>query len=696
MATTQHRPAQTAAQVTTPTAATSWLTPADMQTLESICEALIPSVTPPVTSPADQSAVSDFYARSARDLGVAQVMAETLADESPESRAQFKQLLGLLQSPLAGLTLVGRPQSFVHLPLATREKLLRKMSVSSLGTLRQGFQAIKRLATFIYYSAPVVDGANPNWPALGYTPATPPPVAELAPKRIRPLALDGDLILNADAVIVGSGAGAGVVAAQLTAAGKDVIILEKGGYYSEADFTGSEAEMTPQLYLRRGMLSTSDLGMIVLAGSCLGGGTVVNWSTSLRTPPDVLEEWERDYGLSNATSAEYQEGFDYAERRLGVNTEDSDPNPNNAALGRGCAALGYSMRRIPRNASECQQRCGACGYGCPYSRKQSSLITTIQEAHEQGARIVVRCQVERVLTEAGRAVGVEGHAPDDATGAPRKITVRAPVVIVAAGSVESPALLLRSGLTNANIGRHLRLHPVAAVAGYYAEPVEAWKGSLQTVLSDQFARLQGGYGLRFEVAPAHPGMLGMVTPWESGLAHKQEMLRAAHVATFLALTRDTGEGHITLDRQGDPILHYFPNETDRRFLQRGMGELARIAVAGGATRVAMLHSQPLILESEDGRPGAMSEARLSGFIGEIDRRGVRPNTLPIFSAHQMGSCRLGSDAATSVADPYGQVHGVRGLFIADASGFPTASGVNPMLSTMALAYRVAQRIKAGA
>ena len=698
MATTQHQPAHSTAitQATASTAATSWLTSGEMQTLEAICEALFPPVTPPATAMADHPDHSEFFARSARDLGVAHLMAETLAEESPESRAQFRQLLGLLQSPLAGLTLVGRPQSFAHLPLATREKVLRKMSLSSLGTLRQGFQALKRLALFIAYSAPVVDGANPNWPALGYTPATPPPAAELAPRRIQPLAVTGDLTLTADAVIVGSGAGAGVVAAQLTAAGKDVVILEKGGYYSEADFTGSEAEMTPQLYLRRGMLSTADLGMIVLAGSCLGGGTVVNWSTSLRTPPDVLEEWERGHGLTNATGAEYQEGFDYAERRIGVNTEDSDPNPNNAALGRGCEALGYTVRRIPRNASECQQRCGACGYGCPYSRKQSSLITTIQEAHEHGARIVVRCQVKRVLTEAGHTVGVESSAPDAATGELRTVTVRAPVVVVAAGSVESPALLLRSGLTNANIGRHLRLHPVAAVAAYYAEPIEAWKGSLQTVLSDQFARLQGGYGLRFEVAPAHPGMLGMVTPWESGLAHKQEMLRVAQVATFLALVRDTGEGHITLDKQGDPILHYFPNETDRRFLQRGMGELARIAVAGGATRVAMLHSQRLTLESEEGRPGAMSEARLNGFIGEIDRRGVRPNTLPLFSAHQMGTCRLGSDPASSVADPYGQVHGVRGLFIADASGFPTASGVNPMLSTMALAYRVAQRIKAEA
>jgi choline dehydrogenase-like flavoprotein len=569
------------------------------------------------------------------------------------------------------------------------------MSVSPVATLRQGFSALKRLAAFIFYSVPGGDGLNPNWPALGYTPAPPPPSAEEAPKRIRPLALDGDLALTADAVVVGSGAGGGVVAAQLVAAGKDVVILEKGGYYSESDFNGSEALMTPQLYLRRGALATKDLGMIVLAGSCLGGGTTVNWSTSLRTPPDVLAEWEREYGFSGATGPEYQQGFEVAERRIGVNTDDSDPNANNAALQRGCEALGYEWRRIPRNASGCQQRCGACGYGCPHGRKQSTMLTFLQDAADGGARFVVRCQVERVVIERGQVTGVEGWALDERTGQRRRVSVKAPVVVVAGGSVESPALLLRSGLRNPNIGAHLRLHPVVAMAAYYAEPVEAWKGSLQTVLSDHFKHLQGGYGLRFEMAPAHPGMLGMVTPWRSAAQHKQDMARSQHAATFIALMRDTGEGRVTLDKQGDPILNYFPNANDRRALTQAMGELAKIAAAGGATRVAALHTRELTLDAEGGRPGAISGERLRAFAHEADRRGIAPNMLPLFSAHQMGTCRLGADERTAVADPSGQVFGAKGLYIGDASGFPTASGVNPMLSTMALAYHVAQRIVAG-
>ena len=683
MATTQRAGAETA------TTGSGWLTPTERRTLDALCEALIPSVPKPdgVDDPAG------LYARSARDLHVGDLVAETLAAESPESRADFKSLLDLLASPIGMMALLGRPHGFTHLSPEAQEATLRRMSVHSVPKMRQGFQAIKRLATFIFYSATDENGSNPNWPALEYAPPPPPPTPEAAPKRIRPLAVGGDLALTADVVVVGSGAGGGVIAGELAAAGKDVVVVEKGGYYSESDFTGREAEMTQKLYLRRGTLATKDLGMVVLAGSCLGGGTIVNWSTSLRTPDDVLEEWERDHGFTGATSADYKAGFDAVEQRIGVNTADSAPNANNAALARGCDALGQPWRPIPRNASQCEQRCGACGYGCPYGRKQSTMVTYLDDASERGARFVVRCQIERVLIEAGRAVGVEGWAPDDATGERRKVVVRAPVVVVAAGSVESPALLLRSNIHNANIGQHLRLHPVAVTVGYYEEPVKPWTGSLQTVYATNWMNLKGNYGYWLEVAPAHPGLAALTTPWESGQAHKQQMTRFPYEAVMIALARDTGEGHITLDKQGDPVLHYWPNETDRRHLVAGMREMARIAVAGGATGVATLHTPRLQLEAANGKAGTLTDAQVKQYGAEIERRGVARNRMPVFSAHQMGTCRIGGGAATAVADPSGEVYGVRGLYIGDASGCPTALGVNPMITTMTLAHHVARRIK---
>jgi choline dehydrogenase-like flavoprotein len=668
----------------------SFLSTEETRTLSAICDALMPSVQP-------HAGVEDhggLLSRSASDLGVARLLVEALAAEPPETHAQFRQLLVLFGSPAFGLLATGRPKSFADLDPRRRERALQRMSTSPIPMLRQAFQAVKRLATFVFYSAPVGD-TNPNWVALGYAPTRQPRPAHVARKPIRTLVVSGDVELTADVVVIGSGAGGSVVAAELAAAGSDVVVLEMGAYLNEADFTGSEAEMTPKLFLRRGLLTTSDLGMVILAGSCLGGGTVVNWSDSLRTPDDVLDEWERQYGLEGVAGAAYQKGFELAERRMDVNTLDSVPNENNAALKRGCEALGYHWDYIPRNASGCEQRCGGCQFGCPFGRKRTTLLTFLQDAHDRGARIISGCRVERVLVRQGRAAGVEARVAGGEPGQQHSVVVRAPTVVVAGGGVESPAVLLRSGLDNPNLGKHLRLHPVAVVAGFYDQPIQAWTGSPQTIKTDQFAHLRGGYGFRLEMAPAHPGIIAMGTAWEGGRQHKLQMLRSAHAAIFFVLTRDTGEGSVQLDRRGQAVIRYWPSQVDAGFLVKGMQEISRIAFAGGAVAVSTTHSPPLQLESDAGRPGGVGAARLEPLLNAIASRGIAPNRLPLFTAHQMGSCRLGADRRTSVADPYGQVHGISGLFVADASGFPTASGVNPMLSVMALAYRVAQRIKAG-
>ena len=663
----------------------SFLTAHQARTLEAVCLSLLPSL----RALDGEDDAGGLMARSASDLQVASLVVDVLASEPPETRAWFRRLIALLGSPIFGLFAYGRASGFAGLRPPERERALQRMSTSPIPMLRQAFQALKRPAAFLFYAAPTGGDANPNWPAIRYEPTRPPQATRATPKPIRLTAVDKDVELTADVVVIGSGAGGSVVAAELAAAGRAVVILEMGEYLNEADFTGMEADMTPRLFLRRGLLATSDLGIVVLAGPCLGGGTVVNWSDSLRTPSDVLDEWEREHGLEGVTAPAFQQGFDLAEHRMGVNTLDSVPNENNAALKRGCEALGYHWDTIPRNASGCEQRCGGCQFGCPYGRKQSALLTFLLDAHDRGARIIAGCRVERVLVSHGRTAGVEAHVGQ------HRVVVRAPAVVVAGGGVESPALLLRSGLDNPNIGRHLRLHPVTVVAGFYDHPVQAWKGSPQTVKTDQFAHLHGGYGFRLEMAPAHPGIIAMGTAWDGGRQHKLQMLQSANAAVFFVLSRDTGEGRVRVDQGGRAVLTYWPDPENREFLVRGMQEIARIAFAGGAVAVSTTHSPTLQMESEGRKPGAVSATRLDRFLGEIAAQGIAPNRLPLFTAHQMGSCRMGASERTSVADPYGQVHGVPGLYIADASGFPTASGVNPMLTVMALAYRVAWRIKAG-
>ncbi len=662
-----------------------WLSPDEFQLIEAVCDTLLPSLEPPVDSSEE---VAAYYRRNASDLHVALLLAETLAHENAETQTEFRQLLALMASPLGSILLIANPKPFINLQQEQREKYLLAMANSPMGQLRQGYQALKRLAHFIFFSVPNPEGSNPNWAVLDYDAPTPPPTT---PKTIKPLAITENTTLECDTVVIGSGAGGGVVAGELAMAGKSVVVLEKGGYNSESDFTYQEAQATPELYLKRGLLSTKDLSMFILAGSTLGGGTVVNWNTSFRTPDDVLEEWARVSGLSDFTNPALQESFAAVERRMQVNTDNSQHNRQNQLLFDGSKALGYHAGVIRRNVVNCEQRCGACGFGCRYESKQSTTKTYLQDAYDKGARIVVRCSVDKVLIEDGKAVGVEAKATDSESGATYKVTVRAKVVVLAAGTINSPAVLLRSEVENKHIGQHLKLHPVSTVTGVYPEKVYAWKGVLQSAYNDEFAHLHDNYGYKLESAPAHPGLIGLTSPWYGARAYRKSMLDAPYLSTIIVLTRDKGEGSVTTDRDGEPVVSYVTSTYDRQHLLHGLRTAARVHFAAGAGSILSLQNkQNRVDRFED---GTVSMRDLSDFDARLERYGMGPNRMMMFSAHQMGTCRMGSDAKNAVTDGNGEVYGVKNLFVCDGSVFPAASGVNPMLSIMGLAHRSAQYIK---
>jgi choline dehydrogenase-like flavoprotein len=664
-----------------------WLSPAEFAILEAVCDTFFPSLEPPVGS---SEAMAAYYRRSARDLHVAQLLAETLAKENAQAQTDFHQLLALMANPLSGLLLAGSAKPFVMLSLEKRQRYLLAMANSPMGQLRQGYQAMKRLAGFIYFSAPNERGINPNWDALDYT--APSPLPPDLPQPIQPLTISEDTTLDADAVVIGSGAGGSVVAAELALAGKSVIVLEKGGYHNEANFTLQEAQAMSELYLKRGMLTSKDLGIIVLAGSTLGGGTTINWMTSLRTPHDVLEEWVQCSGLyGRFTGLQLQESFAAVEKRINVNTENSTYNRQNHLLYDGCTALGYHVEVIPRNAIGCDQRCGPCGFGCRYGCKQSTLKTYLQDAYDHGARIIVHCSADKVLMENGQVKGVKATVTDKESGQTHKLTIHAKIVVVAAGAVNSPAILLRSGLENQHIGRHLHLHPTTTVTGIYPEKVYCWQGVMQSAYSDQFSHLDGTYGYKLEVPPAHPGLLGLATPWFSAREYREQMTQAPNVATIIVLTRDKGEGTLTVDRDGEPVVDYVVSVYDRRHLLHGLRQAARVHFAAGAKSVFTTHSKRTRLARPE--DGIITEQRLREFDRQLERHGMGPNRLMMFTAHQMGTCRMGADPRTSVTNEHGEVHGVKGLFVCDGSLFPAPSGVNPMLSIMALVHSICQYIK---
>jgi choline dehydrogenase-like flavoprotein len=681
MATTSSSDTQTASRVT------GWLSPKEFSILEAVCDTFFPSLEPPVGS---SEAMAAYYHRSAGDLQVAQLLAETLSQENAQAQAAFRQLLALMANPISSLFLAGSAKPFVALSLQKRQRYLLAMAHSPLGQLRQGYQTMKRLAGFIYFSVPNEQGINPNWDVLDYAAPSPPPAG--VPQPMQPLTISEDTALDADAVVIGSGAGGGVVAAELALAGKSVIVLEKGGYNNEANFTLQEAQAMPELYLKRGTLTSKDLGIIVLAGSTLGGGTTVNWMTSLRTPPDVLEEWEQRSGLHGRfTGSQLQESFAAVEKRINVNTENSEHNRQNQLLYDGCTALGYHAEVISRNAIGCQQRCGSCGFGCRYGCKQSTMKTYLQDAYDHGTRIIVHCSADKVLIDNGHVEGVKATVTDKQTGKTHNLTIHAKIVVVAAGAVNSPAILLRSGLENQHIGRHLHLHPTAAITGIYPDKVYCWQGVMQSAYSDQFGQLDGNYGYKLEVPPAHPGLLGLGTPWYSAREYREQMTEAPNIATIIVLARDKGEGTITVDRNGEPVVDYVVSAYDRKHLLHGLRQAARVHFAAGATSVVSLHSKRMRLDRRE--DGTVNDLDLREFDRQLERHGMGVNRIMMFTAHQMGTCRMGADPKTSVTNEYGEVHGVKGLFVCDGSLFPAPSGVNPMLSIMSLVHSTCRYIK---
>ena len=594
-------------------------------------------------------------------------------------RAELDLLLRLFDSRVINSLLAGIPQPFTRMSSERRERYLRGWAISRIPQRRKAFQALKRLTTVTHYTTAGV-GRTIGYPG----PIGPPPST---PKPIRPLTITRDTTLDCDVVIIGSGAGGGVVAGELATRGKDVIVLEKGGYRNEADFTHVEGEALETMYDAGGLLTSRDLGFVVLQGSTLGGGTVINYTTSFRTPDAVRDEWARQHDLPHFAGPEFSSSLDAVSQRTAVNTAHAAPSGRDRVLIRGLERLGWHHGSLPRDVRGCSQddACGYCGFGCRRGAKQSTLITYLQDAASRGARIVVDCEARRIVLERGRATGVVARVTRE--GRTQTLTVRASAVVVAGGSIHSPALLLRSGIALPALGRHLALHPATAVLAEMDEDVRPWTGTIQARYSDQFADLSDGYGFKFETAPLHPSLQALAAPWESAAQHHACMAQLPHTALVGILLRDRFGGRVTVDRDGYPVVDYRLSRYDARHLRRGLETAAELLEAAGARAIWA----PLA-RFVGYRPG-VSRAR-QDWLARVDAAGWGPNELLLVTFHQMASCRMGSSARSSVVDAENRVWGMQNLFVADASTFPSASGVNPMLTVMAIAHRAAGIIAA--
>ncbi len=640
--------------------------------LRALCETFVP----PTGDPADGTG----------DPHLARV--ESLIDriEDPSNRAKLLLLLTALGNPVANAAF-GAPLKPLHgMSPAQRVRLMRGMAESGIQLRRAGFQAIKRLVNVSHYAWPATpDGRHPAWEAVGY-PGPLPHLPTERDERLPELAVDRDQTLDCDVVVVGSGAGGGVAAGVLAQGGRSVVVLEKGAQHTPKDFSWIEGESLANTYLDGGLIMTESGSLPILAGQGLGGGTVINYSTSFAMPERTRRQWAQLSGLDLFTSARFAESYQRVHERLSISTDWSIPIRRDRMFEEACRALGWHVDIIPRNAKGCpdEKRCGFCGYGCRDGAKQSTALTYLADAVQAGARIVTRCDVRRVLIERGRATGVEAEVRT-ADGRQVRLTVRARAVIAACGSIYNPALLARSGVPNPNIGRGLRLHPGTAVGGYFPEPMEPWFGYQQVRYSDQFADQTDGYGVKFEVLPMHFALPASAFGWEGPAEHRQELRRLGHMSIVGLLLRDRDPGRVETGRDGRPRVHYELSAFDQRHVRTGLRHAAQLLAQQGATELFSVQQPPARVT-----PGAAGW--LDGFQRDMDARGYDRCRMALITFHQMASCAMGKDRGTSVFGETGESHDVRGLYVADASAFVTSSGVNPMITIMAIADHVARGI----
>jgi choline dehydrogenase-like flavoprotein len=585
-----------------------------------------------------------------------------------------------IQQLLDGMALLGMQ----HQERAAREAIMASASALAPEAL-VAVQTLRGAACLFANAVPDADGKNPYWAQYGY------PGPQVAPPQEEPyitpyVPTDGEVLVT-DVVVIGSGAGGGTIAGVVAAGGKDVVVLEAGGASSERDYAQLELIAGATMMYKGGVALTADSNVGLLAGHTLGGGTTINWQNCVRPTAAVRTEWAQEHGLTDVDSPEFDRHLEAVSQRIGANEECSDLNGPHQRMVEGAKALGWSWERAALNIDPAKHNPDLAGYtqfGDVTGAKQSTLTTYLRDAYDAGARMVCHTKALKVLHEGGRATGVEAVYTDPLTMETRTVTVQAKHVVVAAGALETPAVLLRSGIGGPAAGKHLRLHPSSGMFGVYEEDQKAWWGPPQAAVMDQFRDLGDGYGLLVEGSHYYPGVFAFQLALTNGKAHKELMSRFARMCDLLFITRDHGGGEVTLDEHGEALHHYSLDDArDQEQVRKGLRVLAELHLAAGA--------QELWLNTPFA-PGFRRGDDLEEWLTSLYAMPFGAGGIALGSAHQMGSARMGSDPSTSVADPTGELHDVKGVWIGDTSAFPTPSGANPMLTCMALSHRTAEHI----
>ena len=489
-----------------------------------------------------------------------------------------------------------------------------------------------------------------------------------------------------DVCVVGSGAGGAVVAARLAARGLRVTLLEEGGHFPPDQLKMDETWAYPNLYQERGMRATADLAVTLLQGRAVGGGTLVNWTTSFRTPPRVLRHWAQAFGVTGLDEQALEPHFAAVERRLGIQPWPIEAaNENNRVLWNGAGKLGWNREVTRRNVTGCQSL-GYCGTGCPIGAKNSTDLTYVADAVASGAKVFARARVQRIEKSGRRIVAVHAVGLDPAfRPTSRKVVVRPRLVVLSAGAVGTPEILLRSGYDpNGKVGQRTFLHPVVASLGTFSRPIRPFYGAPQSVACHHFSdRGSGKVSFFLEAAPGHP-VLAATSLGGFGAEHQEQMTQLGNSSALIALAVDgflpeEKGGSVSLRGDGRIRLDYEIRPEVWEALREGNKALARVQLAAGAEVVRSFHESPVVMRRE-------------ADVALLDRAPWEPLRVSVFSAHAMGGCPMGRDPEKSVVDSRLKVHWLDNVWVVDGSVFPTSLGVNPMETILGIAHWASDHI----
>ena len=613
------------------------------------------------------------FTAGAADYDLKSKAEELLKTYHPLTKILFPLMLEFVQYN----ALLHKGKVFDKLSREEASRVLTEMEHSRIYARRSVVEALRVLVSVCFYDFDEVSAQIGYVPGDACTvkrdPAGQPKTAR-ASGVLTSRDYSGDVSEECDVCIIGSGAGGAVVAKELAEMGRSVVVLEEGGYFTPEDWDGRPFSGMRDMYRLGGSTLTAGAPVIpVTMGKCIGGTTTINSATCFRTPDRIFKKWRRELGLSNLTPEEMNPYFAKVEKEINVTDLPWDILGEGAKIVKqGADRLGLSCKPLKHNVRDCRG-CGTCQFGCNDGAKQSMDVTYIPAAIKAGAKVYAECRANRLVIKNGRVLGVQGALKNPAAGkAAYKINIRAKKTVVACGSFLTPVFLKHNGVKNRHIGHHLQIHPAGRVVAVMDRKIEGWKGVSQGAYIDDFE----DEGIMLEGIFVPPGLLLPGLPG-IGEAHKNLAVRYPNMAAFGVMVHDSTEGRVFRDgSESGFAASYFIKRSDVEKFKKGIGYTARVFFAAGAKEVYTAVSKMPVLRSPEE-------------VGALLKLKVRPEDIEMMAFHPLGTCRMAASGDMGVVDECGRVFGIENLYAADGSIVPSSLGVNPQVTIMALAARIA-------